>query len=282
MQRDRAMDICRKLETSVAGAVPVLVGFLRDEIQKTGHRNAIFGLSGGIDSAVVAYLAVLALGKDHVYPLIMPYRESSQASVNDARQVLADLGLQERMIDITSQVDAYFSCQECATHLRRGNKMARERMSIIYDQSVVYQALPLGTSNKTELLLGYGTQFGDLASALNPVGDLFKTQVRAIAGQLSVPESIRRKAPSADLWQDQTDEDELGFSYEDADAILHLLVDERLTEDEVVGQGFQGELVDQVMRRIRQNQYKRRMPVIAKVSSRTIGIDFRYPRDWGM
>ncbi len=282
MQRDRVQEVCRKLETSVADAVPVLVEFLRDEVQKTGHRHVILGLSGGIDSAVVAYLAVLALGRDHVHPLIMPYKESSQASVNDARHVLADLDLPERVIDITAQVDAYFAAEGSATPLRKGNKMARERMSIIYDQSAVYQALPLGTSNKTELLLGYGTQFGDLASALNPMGDLYKTQVRAIATQLGVPEPIRRKAPSADLWQDQTDEDELGFSYEDADAILHLLVDERLTEGEVVRQGFRGELVDQVMRRIRQNQYKRRMPVIAKVSSRTIGIDFRYPRDWGM
>ncbi len=282
MQRERALDIGRKLETSVAGAVPVLVEFLRDEIQKTGHRNAIFGLSGGIDSAVVAYLAVLALGKDHVFPLIMPYKESSQTSLNDARQVLSDLDLPERVIDITPQVDAYFASQASATPLRRGNKMARERMSIIYDQSAAYQALPLGTSNKTELLLGYGTQFGDLASALNPVGDLYKTQVRAIAEQLGVPDSIQHKAPSADLWQNQTDEEELGFSYEDADAILHLLVDERLTEDEVVLQGFRGELIGQVALRIRINQYKRRMPVIAKVSSRTIGIDFRYPRDWGM
>lgn len=271
-----------KLATDVGRAVPVLHTFLREEVQKTGYEHAVFGLSGGIDSAVVAYLAVEALGREHVHPVIMPYRTSNPDSLADARKVLADLGLPELVVDITAQIEAYFEQVGDASALRRGNKMARERMSILYDHSVVFRALPLGTSNKTELLLGYGTQFGDLASALNPIGDLYKTQVRALAELIGVPQSIREKPPSADLWEDQTDEAELGFSYEEADAILHLLVDERLPAPSVVERGFAEGVVQLVARRVRQNHYKRRMPVIAKLSSRTIGIDFRYPRDWGM
>ncbi len=271
-----------KLTADVGRAVPVLHDFLREEVQKTGYQDVVFGLSGGIDSAVVAYLAVGALGRERVHPVIMPYRESNPASIADARKVLVDLGLPELVVDITPQIEAYFDQVGETSALRRGNKMARERMSILYDHSVVFRALPLGTSNKTELLLGYGTQFGDLASALNPIGDLYKTQVRAVAELIGVPLGIREKPPSADLWQDQTDETELGFTYEEADAILHLLVDERLPPVRVVERGFASDVVQLVVRRVRQNHYKRRMPVIAKLSSRTIGIDFRYPRDWGM
>lgn len=271
-----------RLETGVGRAIPVLHAFLREEVRKTGYGDVVFGLSGGIDSAVVAYLAVEALGRDRVHPVIMPYRASSPESLLDARKVVGDLGLPELVVDITPQIDAYFAQAPDASALRRGNKMARERMSILYDHSAVFRALPLGTSNKTELLLGYGTQFGDLASALNPVGDLYKTQVRAVAQRIGVPQSIRDKPPSADLWADQTDEDELGFTYGEADAILHLLVDERLPIAGVVELGFPEAVVRLVERRMRQNHFKRRMPVIAKLSSRTIGIDFRYPRDWGM
>lgn len=274
--------IHQALRASVPGVVPVLVSFLRQEVGKTGFRDVVFGLSGGIDSAVVAYLAVRALGAEHVHPVIMPYRLSSKASLADAQLILDDLGLARQVIEITAQVDAYFAQFPDATPLRRGNKMARERMSILFDQSVVRQALVLGTSNKTELLLGYGTQFGDTASALNPIGDLYKTQIRELAACLEVPLPIREKAPSADLWEDQTDESELGFTYEEADAILHLLVDERLGVSEVaLKSGCPRPLVEQVARRVKLNQYKRRMPLIAKLSSRTIGIDFRYPRDWG-
>ena len=283
--RGAAQEVARvgaRLATDVGRAVPVLHAFLREEVRKTGYGDVVFGLSGGIDSAVVAYLAVEAFGRERVHPVIMPYRASSPGSLADARKVLADLGLPELVVDITPQIDAYFAQAPDASALRRGNKMARERMSILYDQSAVFRALPLGTSNKTELLLGYGTQFGDLASALNPVGDLYKTQVRAVAELIGVPQSIREKPPSADLWADQTDEDELGFTYGEADAILHLLVDERLPAPRVVELGFSEAVVRLVERRMRQNHFKRRMPVIAKLSSRTIGIDFRYPRDWGM
>lgn len=278
----QAQEICENLAVVARAVIPVLTAFLKDEVHKAGFRDVVFGLSGGIDSAIVAYLAVEAVGKDHVHPIIMPYKLSSQNSIDDAKRVVEDLDLAATMIDITPQIDAYFADKPDASALRRGNKMARERMSIIYDHSVVYRALALGTSNKTELLLGYGTQFGDLASALNPIGDLYKAQIREVAKCLSVPLSIQQKPPSADLWENQTDEGELGFTYEQADAILHLLVDERMSVDEVVDQGFDRELVQSISRRITINQYKRRMPVIAKLSSRTIGIDFRYPRDWGM
>ncbi len=278
----QAQEICENLAAIAQGVIPVLTAFLKDEVHKAGFSDVVFGLSGGIDSAVVAYLAVEAVGKEHVHPIIMPYKLSSQNSIDDALRVVDDLDLTAQTIEITPQIDAYFADKSDATALRRGNKMARERMSIIYDHSVVYHALALGTSNKTELLLGYGTQFGDLASALNPIGDLYKAQIRAVAKSLSVPLSIQQKPPSADLWEDQTDEGELGFTYELADAVLHLLVDERMSVDEVVEQGFDRELVQLISRRITLNQYKRRMPVIAKLSSRTIGIDFRYPRDWGM
>ncbi len=275
-------DVLQYLDQTISHALPVLVAFVREETQKAGFSDVVFGLSGGIDSAVVAYLAVEALGADRVHPLIMPYQTSSPASLEDANKVVEALGLKAKVVDITPQIDAYFAHQEQASPLRKGNKMARERMTIIYDHSVIYRALPLGTSNKTELLLGYGTQFGDLASAINPIGDLYKTQIRKVASQLGVPQSILTKPPSADLWEAQTDEDELGFTYDEADVVLHLLVDDRFSPAEVVEAGFSLELVTVIMRRMMQNQYKRRPPLIAKVSSRTIGIDFRYPRDWGM
>lgn len=275
-------DVLAYLDQSISHAVPVLTAFLREETEKAGFSHVVFGLSGGIDSAVVAYLAVAALGKERVHPLVMPYKSSSPASLEDAQKVVDDLGLTAKVVDITPQIDAYFAFDQEASPLRKGNKMARERMTIIYDHSVIYQALPLGTSNKTELLLGYGTQFGDLASAINPIGDLYKTQIRKVARLLGVPQSILDKPPSADLWEAQTDEGELGFTYDEADVILHLLVDDRFTPAEIVEAGFAPQLVETIVRRVRQNQYKRRLPIIAKVSSRTIGIDFRYPRDWGM
>ncbi|KUO94889.1 NAD(+) synthetase [Ferroacidibacillus organovorans] len=270
------------MRESVRAAAPILVDFLRDEVEKTGFRDVVFGLSGGIDSALVAYLAVQAFGAERVHPVIMPYRLSSPASLRDAQAIISELGLKADLVEITPQIDAYFSRDPSASLLRRGNKMARERMSILFDHAAVYRALVLGTSNKTELLLGYGTQFGDLGSAVNPIGDLYKSQVRALAMQLGVPDAILRKAPSADLWEEQTDENELGFTYDEADALLHEWVDRWQTRAEIEGLGFAPELIEAVMRRVRLNHYKRVPPIIAKLSSRTIGIDFLYPRDWGM
>ncbi len=259
----------------------ILVGFVRNEVRKVGFERVVVGLSGGVDSALSAALACLALGPDNVLPVLMPYRTSSPASEADARLVCASLGMTPTVVDISPQVDAYFERFPDADRGRRGNKMARERMTILYDMSWAHRSLVIGTSNKTELLLGYGTLFGDMASALNPLGDLYKTQVFALARSVALPQQVISKAPSADLWEGQSDEEELGFAYERVDALLYYLVDERRTRAELRALGFDDDFVELVARRVRGSQYKRRPPIIAKLSSRTIDRDFRYPRDWG-
>lgn len=259
----------------------MLVRFVRAEIHRAGFSRAVVGLSGGIDSTVVTYLAARALGPANVLAVMMPYKTSSDATRNDALVVAERLGVEAIELPITAQIDAYFAGQPQASRLRLANKCARERMTILYDQSALRAALVLGTSNKSELLLGYGTQFGDMASAVNPLGDLYKSQLRPLAEHLDVPEAIRTKIPTGDLWVGQTDEGELGFSYAEVDRLLYLLVDRRWQADELIAGGFDAQFVRQVIERVRRNQYKRRMPVIAKLSSRTVDRDFRYSRDWG-
>ena len=257
----------------------MLTSFLRDETLRTGLRRVVLGLSGGIDSAVVAALAAEALGPAQVTALYTPYRTSSDRSREDAQAVAGVYGITLEEIPITAQVDAYFQDAPDADRIRLGNKMARERKSIEYDRSWP-DGLVLGTSNKTELLLGYGTQFGDLAAALNPVGDLYKTQLRELASVLGVPAAVIDKAPTADLWIGQTDEAELGFSYPVADLILYHLVDRRVPAAELATCGFDTAVIARIRELIRRNHFKRVMPLIAKVSLRTIGHDFLYPRDW--
>jgi NAD+ synthase len=259
----------------------ILVRFIDNEVRKVGFGRVVLGLSGGVDSSLVATLAAEALGPKNVKALIMPYQTSDPKSREDAMRVVKQLGIEHLVVDISPQIDAYFARFPEADNKRRGNKMARERMSILYDHSLAWRALVLGTSNKTELLLGYGTIYGDMASAINPLGDLYKTQVWQLADAVGVPTEIVRKAPSADLWAGQTDEVELGFQYRVVDQLLYFLIDRRFTVEELVQQGFQRPFVEQVLQRVRDNQYKRRLPVIAKLSSRTIDRDFRYPRDWG-
>ena len=258
----------------------ILVRFIRNEVTRTGFRRAVFGLSGGIDSSVVAYLAAKALGPEQVLAVTMPYKTSSAETLRDSQTVVDRLGLQTLAIPITAQVDAYFAAQPGASQMRLANKCARERMTVLYDQSAAFEGLVLGTSNKTELLLGYGTQYGDLASAINPIGDLYKTQLRALAAHLGVPAEILDKAPSGDLWVGQTDEGELGFAYADVDRLLVLLVDRRWQPAQLIENGFDAAFVERVLKMIRRNQYKRRLPVIAKLTHRTMDRDFRYPRDW--
>lgn len=260
----------------------ILTGFIQSEVRRSGFGRVIVGLSGGVDSSLSATLAAAAMGPGDVWGVTMPYRTSSPESIGHARLIAEHLGIHFFEVDITPQIDAYFSRFPDADRVRRGNKMARERMTILYDHSARLEALVLGTSNKTELLLGYGTLYGDMASALNPIGDLYKTQVRCLAAHLDVPPEIVAKKPSADLWAGQTDEEELGFSYEAVDRLLYYLVDRRYEVPALVELGFDAHFVQTVSRRIQSSQYKRRPPVIAKISGRTIDRDFRYPRDWGL
>jgi NAD+ synthase len=259
----------------------ILVGFIREEVRKIGLQRAVLGLSGGIDSALVAYLAAEALGPENVYACTMPYRTSSPESEAHARLIAERLGINYRLIEITPMVDAYFELFPDADNMRRGNKMARERMTILYDHSAAQAALVLGTSNKTELLLGYGTLFGDMASALNPIGDIFKTQVWQLSEALGVPREVIEKKPSADLWAGQTDEQELGFTYREVDELLYQMVDLRCNRQELIAQGFFPAFIDKIYGKVQNSHFKRRLPVIAKVSTRTIDRDFRYSRDWG-
>lgn len=259
----------------------ILARFIRCEIQRTGFQRAVVGLSGGIDSTVTTFLAARALGAENVLAVTMPYATSSQATRDDSRRVIEQLGLPAVNVPITGQVDAYFEQFPDASQLRRANMSARQRMTILYDQSVAFEGLVLGTSNKSELLLGYGTQFGDMASAINPIGDLYKTQLYPLGRHLGVPDAILQKQPTGDLWVGQTDEGELGFTYAQADAMLYLLVDRRWSKAELIEAGFQPSLVEQIMERVRRNHYKRRLPIIAKLSHRTMDRDFRYARDWG-
>lgn len=260
----------------------LLVNFIRDEIHTVGFSKAVVGLSGGVDSAVAAYLAAEALGSNNVLAVLMPYKTSSPESRTDANDVVKRLGIRSEMIDITPMVEPLFESQKITDNLRRGNIMARERMIVLYDCSQKEQALVVGTSNKTESLLGYGTLYGDMACAINPLGDLYKTHVWALAEELGVPKHIINKKPTADLWQGQTDERELGFSYKDVDMLLYYMIDERRTDDELRTLGFTQSFIDTVRKKVQQNQFKRRPPLIAKISHRTVNVDFRYVRDWGV
>ncbi|MBW4437708.1 MAG: NAD+ synthase [Pleurocapsa minor GSE-CHR-MK-17-07R] len=272
--------IAHKLTINPDIATKVLTGFIKDEIHKAGMKRAVLGLSGGIDSAVSAYLSALALGPENVLAVRMPYKSSSADSLSDADAVIQALGLQHLTVEITGMADPLFAQFPEMSNGRKGNIMARLRMTVLYDQSVAFGGLVMGTSNKTELLLGYSTVYGDSGVALQPIGDLYKTQLRQLAAALGVPQSLQVKPPSADLWEGQTDEGELGFTYADVDQVLYLLVDERYTLDEVAEEGFDAKFVRDVWRRVKANHYKRTMPNIAKLSQRTIGHDFLFLRDW--
>lgn len=266
------MDIVQKL----------LVDFLRDGIRNPGFERAVIGLSGGIDSTVSAYLATRALGKENVLGVMMPYRSSSPQSRKDAELVARNLGIATELVDISPMVDSHLEACKVTDRLRAGNIMARQRMIILYDISSRDRALVVGTSNKTEIFLGYGTLFGDTACALNPLGDLYKTQIWQLAAALGVPREIIDKKPSADLWEGQTDESELGFTYKKVDHLLYSMIDERRSIAELEQMGFEREFILKVRDIIRRNQFKRTLPVIAKVSNRTVNVDFRYARDWGI
>jgi len=258
----------------------LLVQFIREHTATQGFSRVVLGLSGGLDSTVCAWLAAEALGPDGCVAVFMPHAVSDPASLRDARAVASQLNLPTRLLDVTPMVAPFTAAFPDLTPLHLGNVMARVRMIALYQLSSQERALVMGTSNKTELLLGYGTLYGDLGFAFDPLGDLYKTQVRALAAHLGVPEAIRRKAPSADLWAGQSDEGELGLTYAEADRFLVRWVDGRYSRDDLLREGFEAEFVDRVMHKVISQQYKRTMPPIPKISSRTPGLDFLYPRDW--
>ena len=259
----------------------ILTGFIHSEITRVGLSRALVGLSGGVDSALSCFLAAEALGAENVLAVCMPYKTSSQESLDHARLVVDQLGVQSVTIPITAMADGLIDQFPQLNSMRIGNILARSRMIVLYDQSSEFKGLVVGTSNKTEILLGYTTLFGDSASAINPLGDLYKTQLRQLSVAVGVPQVIIDKAPTADLWVGQTDEGELGFSYIEVDKLLYMLVDERFTPDECIESGFSRPFVDTVVERIRRYHFKRIMPPIAKLSNRTVGYDFLYLRDWG-
>jgi NAD+ synthase len=272
-----------RLFVDAAPVEKILTAFLRAETGSAGFSKGVLGLSGGLDSAVVCYLAAKALGPENVTAVLMPAEGVSSAdSIEHAELVVRETGVRSRVVDVGGMAGEYLRLVPDAGVLRRGNVYARCRMIVLYDLSAEVGALVLGTSNKTELLLGYGTLFGDLASAVNPIGDLYKTHVRQLAEHLGVPEPIRVKPPTADLWPGQRDEDELGASYDALDAALVRLIDDREDPARLVEDGLDPAFVRGVVERVRRNQYKRRMPIIAKLSKRTIGPDFRMPRDAGL
>lgn len=273
------MNVDLTINTDVAHQI--LLGFIKSEITRVGYSRAVIGLSGGIDSALSFALAVQALGKENVLAVRMPYKASSSDSLEHAEMLIEQFETPSETVEITGMVEPLFDMDSGISKQRKGNIMARQRMIVLYDRSEAFKGLVVGTSNKTEILLGYSTLWGDMAAALNPIGDLYKTQVRQLARALGIPAVIIEKAPSADLWAGQTDEGELGFTYEQVDQLLYLLVDQRYSARELVEDGFDERFVSLVTGRVRRNQFKRMMPPIAKLSNRTLGYDFLYLRDWG-
>jgi NAD+ synthase len=274
------------IDTDVARRV--MIGFIRNQLQQAGFKRALVGLSGGIDSALVAFLCAEAIGNESLLCVLMPYRTSAPESVEHAQLVVDQLGCASELVDISPIVDAYFgrdgdvgvggAAARGATPVRRGNFMARARMSVLYDRSVLWGGLVVGTGNKTETLIGYTTVFGDAASAFNPIGDLYKSQVRQVAAAVGVPEEIIRKAPSADLWPGQTDEAEAGVRYPELDRLLFWMIDKRRTDQELLAMGFDEAMIKRVQRMVAVSEFKRQVPPVAKLGPRTTGVDYLYPR----
>ncbi|HEX2470307.1 MAG TPA: NAD+ synthase [Candidatus Limnocylindrales bacterium] len=273
-----AFELPTELAIDTAVARRIIGEFIRGQLRQAGFERAVLGLSGGIDSALVAYLTAEAVGADRLLCVLMPYRTSSPASRADAEEVVRRLGCASEVVDISPMVDGFYGSDSDASAIRRGNFMARMRMAVLYDRSVTWEGLVVGTGNKTESLIGYTTVFGDSACAFNPIGDLYKSQVRQVAAAMGVPDQIIRKAPSADLWPDQTDEIEGGFSYPELDRLLFWRIDKRRSIDEVAALGFPREMIERVDRMVAGAEFKRQVPPIAKLGPRTAGIDYLYPR----
>lgn len=241
-------------------AIDSLTRFIRDTVSEANYKKVVLGVSGGVDSALSAFLSARALGPKNLLLLRLPYKTSSPESLAHAQLVIDKLGCPSKTIEITEAVDAILEQHPDADPVRRGNVMARVRMINIYDQSAAFPGLVVGTGNKTECLLGYSTIHGDGAFDFNPLADLYKAQVRQLAKELSVPDVIINKAPSADLWAGQTDEDELGFTYDDMDQLFYLLVEEKLTRDACLQKGFEEEFVNAIIQRIKRYRFKSVLP----------------------
>jgi NAD+ synthase len=269
-----------ELAIDTAVAQRVIVEFIRSQLRQSGFERCVLGLSGGIDSALVAHLVAAAIGPERLLCVLMPYRTSAASSRGDAEVVVDKLGCESELVDISAMVDAFFELDgnRDASQVRRGNFMARMRMAVLYDRSVTFGGLVVGTGNKTESLIGYTTLFGDSACAFNPIGDLYKSQVRQLAAAMGVPDRIIEKAPSADLWTDQTDEAEGGFSYPELDRLLYWRIDRRRSIEELETLGFERSAIERVDRMIATSEFKRQVPPIAKLGPRTAGVDYLYPR----
>ncbi|MDH4199401.1 MAG: NAD+ synthase [Spirochaetia bacterium] len=270
-------------------ALNIIIRTFKNEIEKTGLTRAVIGLSGGIDSALTLFLAARALGSQNVTAVFMPYKLTSPLSREHALLAANMCGIKLLEEDITKMADSYFNTASFGSdndRLRKGNVLARLRMIVLYDYSVFTKSIVAGTSNKSEILLGYGTLWGDMASGVNPVGDLYKFQVYAISRHLGIPDDIVQKAPSADLWEGQTDEGELKMTYDFIDRILYYWIDLGWNKERIYTAlheaGQDPQTADMVFNRVMASQYKRKMPLIIKVSEKTIDREFRYPRDWGM
>ncbi|MDH7487578.1 MAG: NAD+ synthase [Anaerolineae bacterium] len=268
---DRPSAIGERLRIDTDRVRGRIVDFIRQQVAAAGFQRAVIGLSGGVDSATSCFLTVEALGPENVLALRLPYRTSSPDTLADAQAVIDLLGIRSDTVDITPMVEPLFRRFPDMDAVRRGNVMARMRMIVLYDQSAAWRALVVGTGNKTEALLGYTTLYGDAACAFNPVGDLYKTQLRQLAAALGVPQRIIEKPPSADLWPGQTDEGELGFTYAAVDQVLYLLFEERASPDEVVAAGFERAFVERVLERVQRYEFKRRLPPVARISDRQVG-----------
>lgn len=256
----------KSIDLDVKVVKPILLEFIQDQVRGAGKQHAVIGLSGGIDSSLACVLTAAALGPENVLAVRMPYKTSSPESLSDAQLIIDQTGVQSKTIEITPMVDDFISIDPAMSLLRKGNLMARTRMVILYDQSAAFDGLVVGTGNKTEALLGYTTLYGDSACAFNPLGDLYKTQVRQLSREIGIPERIIRKAPSADLWAGQTDESELGFTYAHLDDLFFAVNENQLTPEDCVTRGMDADFVRRALERVLKNQFKRTLPPVARIN----------------
>lgn len=259
-----------KIETT-SQKITQIRRFITGKLNQSGLNGFVVGLSGGIDSAVSSALAVKAVGSEKVLGLMLPYKSSSRESITDAQRMEDFLKIETRKVDISPMIDSYFGDIGDDLKLRAGNKMARERMSILFDISQETGRMVLGTGNRTEICLGYTTWYGDSACSLNPLGELYKCEIREIATELGIPQELIDKAPSADLWEGQTDEQEIGVTYDNIDGLLKLIIDQGISSmSKLQEAGFDQTDISRVISLINRYSYKRKLPDIAPLGKTEI------------